>query len=91
MLRHVTDTGVVYEVTVSQEEVDRRMATIIRKLYPTWLEIQAKRASASEAEETGEAVGASPQHKNQIASRCLGRPTHPQPRPRGHESMEVTG
>ena len=92
MLTHVTDTGVIYIVTVPQEEVDRRMATLIKALYPTFLEL---RASAREAEtQIGEVqvVGSSPQHKNQIASSpCLGVLTHAQPRPRLHESMEVTG
>ena len=57
MLIHVTDTGVRYEVKISQEEIDRRMAELIRKLYSTWLE---PHAPARGAESSGEVVGTSP-------------------------------
>ena len=57
MIIHTTDTGVRYEVNISQEEIDRRMAELIRKLYPTWLE---QRAPARGAESRGEVVGTSP-------------------------------
>lgn len=71
MLTHVTETDVVYEVAIPQAEVLRRMATLIKALYPTFLEL---RASACEAEgQTGEA------NPTRIAS-------DPRPRPRVHGS-----
>ena len=56
MLTHVTGSGVVYEVAPPPEEVERRMAMLIRELYPTWLEL---RASAREAEDPRDVVGTS--------------------------------
>ena len=81
MITHATDSGIVYEVEISQEEVEQRMAALIGKLYPTFLDLCA---SGRGAEENREVVGISqPKHKNQIASDCTGVRT--QPRVRAHK------
>lgn len=66
MLTHVTGDGVVYEIYVPQEEAQRRMAGMIRFLWPTYLRIAAlrsqqaaRRASGRGTEEPEEAVGVS--------------------------------
>ena len=66
MLTHVTESGVVYEVVPPPEEVQRRMVTLIKKLYPTFLELRASASGAEEPILVGHATGA----------------LHSQPRPR---------
>ena len=83
MLAHVTDSGVIYEVEISQEEVEQRMSALIGKLYPTFLELRAPSRGA-------EVVGSYTHHlKTEYA------PEDPQPRTRVHvdprEAVTVCG
>lgn len=78
-MKHLTDDGVIYEVEISQWEIDRRMATIIQALYPTFLELCA----SSRGAEKSEMVVGTVSQNNRIAS-----VSNSQPRSRAR--MEVT-
>lgn len=51
MFTHVTESGVIYEVALPEEEARRRVAGIVRKLYPAFLELRADARKAEEAAE----------------------------------------
>lgn len=53
MLAHVTDTGVRYEINVSRDEARRRVAAIIRALYPTFLDLCASARGAEDQSVVG--------------------------------------
>lgn len=83
MFTHVTESGVVYEVAVPEEEARQRVATIIGKLYPAFI-----RASARGGEETMGVVGESCSFTTEYtqAEACAwGLPSNPHRRTRARE------
>jgi hypothetical protein len=69
MITHTTPNGLTYQIHPSPAETDRRIATLIRHLYPTFLTVHANRtgnppwlppASGAERHRTSTIDGGSP-------------------------------